>query len=163
MRTVSATGGEKGVKPERMDLIPPSALLELSRVYGAGAAKYSDTNYLRGTDWRKMIGAMKRHIALFEAGFDCDGDEIQDFAARNEALFSGQYTGLHHLAHAAWHCMTLMTFQEFDLGDDDRIEPALRRGDEMGENAVRLTLQADTRQAEDILDDLRRRIDEEYA
>lgn len=108
VRTVSATGGEKGMKPERLDLIPPEFLEELGRVFGEGAKKYSDNNYLKGYEYRKSLGAMLRHIMRFAGGEDIDRE-----------------TGCHHLAHAAWHCSTLYTFQREGLGEDDRLFKAI--------------------------------------
>lgn len=104
IRTTSATGGEKGVKPERLDLVPPLFLEELGRVFGEGAKKYSDNNYLKGYEYRKSLGAMLRHIMRWSAGEDIDPE-----------------TKCHHLAHAAWHCSTLFTFQGEGLGEDDRL------------------------------------------
>ena len=110
VRTTSATGGEKGVKPERLDLIPPGFLEELGRVYGEGAKKYSDVNYLFGYEWRKSIGAGLRHWMRFLQGEDIDPE-----------------TGCHHLAHAAWHCATLITYQTEGLGTDDRLLHAIEQ------------------------------------
>lgn len=98
------TGGQKGRKPERMDLLPPAPLAELSRVYGFGAEKYDDFNYLLGYRWRLSLGALLRHINAWALGEDLDTE-----------------SGLHHLAHAAWHCNTLQMFQLHELGVDDRI------------------------------------------
>jgi hypothetical protein len=65
-------------------------------VYGFGAEKYDDTNWVKGYSWRLSWGAMMRHI---------------------EAMRDGEYldpeSGLPHLAHAAWHCMTLMYYAEY--------------------------------------------------
>ena len=108
VRTTSATGGEKGVKPERLDLIPPEFIEELGRVFGAGAKKYSDNNYLKGYEYRKSLGAMLRHVMRWAQGEDIDPE-----------------TGCHHLAHAAWHCSTLYTFQSEGLGEDDRLFKAI--------------------------------------
>lgn len=110
IRTTSATGGEKGVKPERLDLIPPGALEELGRVYGAGAAKYSDNNYLKGYEYRKSMGAQLRHLMAFARGEDIDEE-----------------TGCHHLMLAAWHSFTLYTYQTEGLGVDDRIFRAIEQ------------------------------------
>lgn len=104
------TGGQKGVKAERMDLVPVEPLMELSRVYGFGAEKYDDFNYLLGYAWRLSLGAMLRHIMLWANGEDLDEE-----------------SGLHHLAHAAWHCFTLQMFQRHELGTDDRIVTHLTR------------------------------------
>lgn len=109
-RTVSKTGGEKGVKLERLDLVPPKPLLELARVYGMGAEKYSDTNYINGYEFRKSIGALERHVQLFKDGEDLDVE-----------------SGLPHLAHASWHCFTLQVFQVEGLGEDDRLFKVFER------------------------------------
>jgi hypothetical protein len=45
------TGGMKGSKPERFDLLPWPALEEVARVYAFGATKYDDHN------WHKPSGA----------------------------------------------------------------------------------------------------------
>ena len=49
-RVVSDTGGEKGSKQARYDLIPAIPLDELARVYGRGAEKYLERNWERGYD-----------------------------------------------------------------------------------------------------------------
>lgn len=103
-RVTSATGGQKGVKDQRMDLLPPKPLETLSEVYGMGAKKYDDTNYIKGYAWRLSLGAMMRHINLWAQGEDLDEE-----------------SGLNHLAHAAWHCFTLQVFQNEELGEDDRL------------------------------------------
>ena len=101
--TDAKTGGQKGQKPERFDLIPFDALEELARVYGIGASKYEDDNWLRGYRWRLSLGALMRHVARFMLGEDRDPE-----------------TGCLHLAHAAWHCLTVITFFMRGLGTDDR-------------------------------------------
>ena len=104
--TDPATGAQKGQKIERFDLIPFDALEEVARVYGVGARKYSDDNWLGGYRWRLSLGALMRHVARFMVGEDLDPE-----------------TGCHHLAHAAWHCLTIMTFHMRGLGTDDRRPP----------------------------------------
>lgn len=103
------TGGEKGQKPERYDLFPFDALDEIARVYGVGAQKYADDNWLRGYSWRLSAGALCRHVARFMVGEDRDPE-----------------TGCLHLAHAAWHCLTLITFKLRELGTDDR-KPVIKK------------------------------------
>ena len=41
VRSVSSTGGEKGTKPERFDLIPVGPLTQVARHFGVGAAYLS--------------------------------------------------------------------------------------------------------------------------
>jgi hypothetical protein len=98
------TGGEKGVKDTRFDLLPPEALEEIAKVYGFGAKKYDDNNWAKGYSWRLSFGAMMRHAWAWFRGEDYDPE-----------------TGLHHMAHVAWHCLTIMTFQKENLGTDDRL------------------------------------------
>lgn len=100
------TGGQKGRKPERYDLIPFEALDELARVYGMGAEKYEAHNYLLGFDWSLSLGALLRHVTAWGKGEDRDPE-----------------SGLSHLAHAAWHCFALMMFQAHHRGTDDRWRP----------------------------------------
>jgi hypothetical protein len=107
IRVTSDTGGEKGRKQERMDLIPPEPLWELARVYGFGATKYDDHNYLKGYDYSLSFGALLRHVTQWMNGEDNDPE-----------------SGLHHLAHAAWHCFALMMYQAHGLGTDDRLPHA---------------------------------------
>lgn len=100
------TGGQKGQKPERYDLIPFDALDEVARVYGAGAAKYEAHNWLRGYRWSLSLGALLRHVSRWASGEDYDTG-------------TGG-TGCHHLACAAFHCLALITFTARGLGTDDR-------------------------------------------
>jgi len=109
--TDPTTGGQKGQKPERYDLLPWDAMDEVARVYGFGATKYADDNWLKGYSWRLSLGALVRHVAAVMRGEDRDAE-----------------SGLLHLAHAAWHCLTLITFYQRRLGTDDRKGPTLRRG-----------------------------------
>lgn len=97
------TGGMKGQKPARFDLIPSPFLWELALVYGKGAEKYDDDNWRKGYDWRLTYGALLRHLHLFWMGESIDPE-----------------SGLHHLAHVAWHAATLFTFDEVGLGTDTR-------------------------------------------
>lgn len=93
VREVSATGGEKGAKPEQYSMIPVSALAEVARVYENGAQKYSRDNWRKGYRWSLSYDAMQRHINAFWAGEEFNPD-----------------SGLHHLGHAVFHCFTLMSF-----------------------------------------------------
>ena len=97
------TGGQKGIKQERFDLMPTEALEEIARVFGWGAGKYDDDNWRKGYKWGYSFGALMRHAWAFWRGEDRD-----------------QESGLHHLAHVAWHCLVMMTFDREGLGKDDR-------------------------------------------
>ena len=95
------TGGQKGTKPARFDLIPPDFLWELAEVYGIGSLKYDDDNWLRGYEWHLSYAALQRHISKWVLGESLDGE-----------------TGRHHLAMAAWHLATLYTYEIEGLGHD---------------------------------------------
>jgi hypothetical protein len=98
------TGGQKGQKLERFDLIPAEPLIELARVYGRGAKKYADDNWRKGYSWKLSFGAMMRHAWAFWKGEE--RDEL----------------GNHHLACCAWHAFTLMWYSQNNKGTDDRAD-----------------------------------------
>ena len=100
---ISSTGGQKGRKLEEYALIPPAPLSEVARVYGFGAQKYSPNNWRKGYPYSWSLSALFRHIELFRAGERWDPESNR-----------------HHLAHAAFHLFTLMEFDLFGLGEDDR-------------------------------------------
>lgn len=93
VRTVSSTGGAKGVKLERFDLIPAEAMRLLARLYGEGAKKYAARNWEAGYEWSKSYGALQRHLWLFWSGEDIDEE-----------------TGVPHVINAAWHCLAIAQF-----------------------------------------------------
>ena len=106
VRSVSATGAEKGVKDTRMDLVPIGPLRALAAHYGAGAKKYDDRNWEKGYEWSKSYAALMRHITAFWGGENVDEE------------------GLSHLAAVAFHTFSLMEFSvthpEFDDRPGDR-------------------------------------------
>lgn len=99
------TGAEKGVKPERYDLIPWGAFDEIARVFARGAIKYEVHNWAKGYDYSLSIGALFRHVSLFSQGQDLDDE-----------------TGLQHMAHAAFHCLALIHYLQNGVGNDDRLK-----------------------------------------
>jgi hypothetical protein len=101
--TDPVTGGQKGIKAERYDLIPHEALTAVAKVYGYGAEKYSENNWRKGYPYSWSFGALCRHIWAFWRGEDVDPE-----------------SKLPHLAHATFHCFTLLTFWQKELGTDDR-------------------------------------------
>jgi hypothetical protein len=109
VRTRSATGGEKCVKPARYDLIPQVPLDYLARMYGRGAEKYDVHNWRRGYEWSKSFAAMQRHLWAFWSGEDTD-PEMQ----------------LPHLAAAAFHTFALLEFSSRE--DYARFDDRYRAG-----------------------------------
>lgn len=97
------TGGEKESTDERWDLVPMAAVGEIARVYGFGSGKYSDHNWRKGYNWGLSFSAMEHHLRAWQEGQDLDPQ-----------------SGLPHLAHAGWHCLTLLTFTREHPELDDR-------------------------------------------
>lgn len=112
VRTTSSTGGEKGTKPERYDLIPVEAMAKVAQLYGRGAEKYAAHNWRRGYEWSKSYAALQRHSNAFWSGEDLD-PEMQ----------------LPHLASVVFHALTLMTFMEEQPDFDDRFIGPLNRSE----------------------------------
>jgi hypothetical protein len=97
------TGGEKGQKDVRLHALPWESIEELGRVYAFGEGKYDDYNFRKGYQWSLSFDAMVRHLWQFWSGEDRDSE-----------------SGLHHMAHATWHGLTLLLFSLKGIGKDDR-------------------------------------------
>lgn len=109
-RTTSSTGGQKGVKAQRYDLLPKPGLDAISEVYAFGAEKYADHNWRKGYEWGKSYAALMRHMTAFWNGETNDPE-----------------SGLPHVAHAGFHVLTLLTWlaEQGEGGQfDDRYVPA---------------------------------------
>lgn len=127
VRTTSATGGQKGVKDERHDLIPREGLEAIARVYAFGAEKYADHNWRKGYEWSKSYAAMQRHLVAFWSGETFDEE-----------------SGLPHLAHAGFHIMALLTWLEQDGEEsqfDDRYVSPKSAEERLNEKAEDLATQ----------------------
>jgi hypothetical protein len=97
------TGGEKGSKLARFDLVPAEFEWALAEHYGRGAKKYADRNWERGYRWSLSYAALRRHLNQWWAGEDIDPE-----------------TGSSHLIAVAWHAIALFIYQLRGLGTDDR-------------------------------------------
>lgn len=97
------TGGAKGVKPERYDLIPWAALDVVARIYSFGATKYDDHNWRRGIDWGDHYAALIRHARAFWEGEDLDPE-----------------SGEHHMGHVVFHALALILASEEHPALDNR-------------------------------------------
>ena len=105
VRSISVTGGEKGVKPARFDLLPVGPLTVVAELYAAGAVKYDDHNWRKGYEWSKSYAALMRHITQFWDGEDHD-----------------QETGLPHVASVVFHAFSLLEGMEHHRDFDDRFK-----------------------------------------
>lgn len=87
----------------RFDLFPPRPLEQIAEVYTYGASKYNDRNWEKGITWGRIFAAVMRHLWKFWRGEENDEE-----------------SGLHHLAHAAWGCVTLLEYTRTHAELDDR-------------------------------------------
>jgi hypothetical protein len=107
--TDPVTGGQKGKKPQQIGALDPLSLLAVGEVAGFGAEKYDVFNFLKGYDYRLSYDALQRHLNQFWSGENFDEE-----------------SGLPHIAHAAWHCLALLSFQLRGVGTDTRPPPCKR-------------------------------------
>ncbi|MET3559775.1 hypothetical protein ABID39_000452 [Bartonella japonica] len=87
----------------RVELIPPSQLMEIGRVLEFGAKKYGANNWRNGMHWSRLQGAALRHLLAWSEGENTDSE-----------------SGLSHLAHAACCILFLMECEAKQIGHDDR-------------------------------------------
>ncbi|MCH2199756.1 MAG: DUF5664 domain-containing protein [Flavobacteriales bacterium] len=87
-------------------MVDPQFILELSKVLGMGAEKYTRDNWRKGTAYQRRMASAMRHMLAWIEGEDLDPE-----------------SGLPHLAHAATNCMFLMNWQRRGVGTDDRFKP----------------------------------------
>lgn len=134
VRSTSSTGGQKGTKIERFDLIPAGPLAELAAHYGAGAKKYAEHQWRNGYEWSKSIAAIGRHNNAFVGGEDydvCPPDaDGCAFVTHEGEPFEGTFmphgdtcynhTGSHHMVAVAWHSFLLLEFKDTHPEHDDR-------------------------------------------
>jgi len=99
----SPTGGRKAQKPCQLGAIDPVALEQLGLVAGYGTKQYGRGNYLQGYAYSLSLDALYRHTLAFSKGENLDPE-----------------SGLPHMAHAAFHCLALITFMQREIGEDDR-------------------------------------------
>ena len=97
----------------RMDLLPPEFLFGTATILTFGANKYADRNWELGMDWSRTFGALMRHMWCWWAG---KGPTTKSF------LFGStdEETGHSHLWHAACCLAFLVTYEERNVGKDDR-------------------------------------------
>jgi hypothetical protein len=136
-RTTSSTGGQKGTKLARHDLIPTGPLNELAEHYGRGARKYANHQWRNGYEWSKSFAAKQRHDLAFWGGHDydvCENDpDGCSFVDADGEPFEGEvtehghtcfnHTGSHHMVASAWHAFCLLEFKDRFPEHDDRYKP----------------------------------------
>ena len=99
------TAGRFSAGKIRYDLVAPWGMEQIAKVYTYGTIKYDDDNWWKGLRWKRdVLGCIFRHVWKWVRGEKLDDE-----------------SGLHHLAHAAWNCITLMEYEKNGIGIDDRV------------------------------------------
>lgn len=106
------TGGAKGVKLARFDLIPWTIVFELAEHFGRGARKYDERNWERGYPWSYSFAALHRHLEAFWHGEEIDDDE--------NLYEPGELHTARHIIAVVWHALVLAFFSRYGVGTDDR-------------------------------------------
>lgn len=97
------TGGQKGSKQARYDLLPVGPLRQVAEHYGAGAEKYEDRNWEKGYDWSLSYAALQRHLNAWWDGEDLDPE-----------------MGSNHLTAVIFHALALLEWTDTHPELDDR-------------------------------------------
>ena len=95
------TGGAKGQKLARFDLVPPRPLWYVAEHFGRGSLKYSERNWELGYRWSLSIGALERHIQKFK-------------------MRDTEESDVYHLSAVAFHALALLEFLTTHPDKDDR-------------------------------------------
>lgn len=97
----------------RLELLPPELLYGTATILTFGAEKYDDRNWELGMKWSRVFGALMRHLWSWWGG---KGPSRVNF------LFGelDEETGHSHLWHAACCIAFLITYEEREVGEDDR-------------------------------------------
>lgn len=107
----SATKFDEGKAPYH--LIPPEFLEAICAILAFGASKYAERNWEQGMAWSRCFSACMRHMWCW---WGSKGPTSNSF------LFGSMdpETGYSHLWHAACCLVFLVTYEERNIGEDDR-------------------------------------------
>ena len=78
----------------RLDLLPPEFEEAVAEILTYGAKKYEDENWRKGIKYKRVYGALRRHLLAWWKGEDYDNE-----------------TGFSHLWHAACNLAFLITYE----------------------------------------------------
>ena len=97
----------------RYDLIPAEFIESVAVILTFGAQKYGDRNWEHGMNWGRVFAALMRHMWAWWGG---KGPTTKSF------MFGDldTETGHSHLWHAGACIAFLITFEERNVGFDDR-------------------------------------------
>lgn len=97
----------------RLELLPPELLYATATILTFGANKYADRNWELGMSWSRVYGALMRHLWSWWGGK----------APTSKSFLFGELdeeTTHSHLWHAACCIAFLITYEERNVGEDDR-------------------------------------------
>lgn len=99
----------------RLELIPPELLFAVGSILTFGAKKYAARNWELGMDWSRVFGALMRHMWCWWAGK----------SPTTKSFLFGDLdpeTNKSHLWHAGCCIAFLITYEERNVGNDDRMK-----------------------------------------
>jgi len=143
--TNEKTGGQKGTKIERYDLVPAEPLRQWAELYGKGASKYADRNWELGYDWSLSFAALNRHLWAFWAGEN-------QIPQTPEGVDDDPTAGTNHLVAVMWHAAAMLEWmdthpeldnrpnrvpQELTIKPDSKVENSLHYHEMKVVNAIR--------------------------
>jgi hypothetical protein len=85
------------------NLLPFDSLEELVKIYMLGKNKYGFENWKKGFTYNRLFDAAMRHLLAWKNKQDLDEE-----------------SGLNHLMHCVWNCVTLFWMQKNNIGEDNR-------------------------------------------
>lgn len=112
--TATGGGGKKDAEKVRFDLLPGEALFAIAKVLTTGTKKYEDRNWENGMKWSRVFSATLRHLWAWWAA---PGSKTNVNFIFDELDDEWQYS---HLWHAGCCILFLITYEERNLGEDDR-------------------------------------------
>lgn len=112
---------DEGVKFDndkiRYDLIPPEAMTAMATILQAGAAKYAERNWESGMAWSRLFRGALGHLWDW---WSLKGNDPE--------------TGRSHLWHALCCVAFLVTYEQRDIGTDNRPKRLARYDGPIGLN-----------------------------
>jgi hypothetical protein len=109
LRIMPAAGRKHDIGKPRMELLPFSVLVEISKVLTHGANKYAPDNWQKVPDAKnRYTGALMRHLAAWKEGENVDPESGED--------------KLLHIAQVACNALFLVWFETHDSKLEDKNE-----------------------------------------
>lgn len=113
LSTVSEGGAKFDGGKVRLELIPPELLYAVGTILTFGTVKYANRDWEYGMKWSRVFGALMRHLWSWWAG---KGPTTTNFVFGS----LDDETGHSHLWHAGCCIAFLITYEERQIGEDDR-------------------------------------------